>query len=172
MDIQVPYQSPRGQENLCWVSMAVAANNFLNRNKMTFDSICKAYPECKKDAPGDLDVALLNIGIRPRKIGNDLSDSQVVEAVKENLSKGIPIVLRLETATGFDASSHFIFITGFTREVPTRWYVKDPSGANVGGKDVPNSVAGPFAFTRRYENKYKIRTVAVLDVESLPGRRV
>ena len=80
------------------------------------------------------------------------------------------VVLRLEEIKkGEIVNVHFVFVVGWVDSgvdadvKRTKWLVKDPSGADVNGEDVPNTVSAPLGMTKKYDKgKYTIASVVEL----------
>ena len=161
LDINVPYQSPDGQTNLCWTSIVMAAHNYFYKEPENFENICKSFDDCN-DTPQNLDDVLKKFHIRSSSLGNNLKEEETISNVKFALERGFPIVLKLEKKKEGSPPKdvHFIFIIGFRDTKSIQWLIKDPSGANIDGEDVENTVVAKSIATK-YE-QYFITNVVEL----------
>lgn len=162
LEMDVPYQSPGGQSNLCWASIVTAAHNYFNPNRpKTFHDVCRQVDDCK-DTAQDVDDILGKFQISTAHLGENLKDEDTASGVKSAIASGSPVALRLERRPGNspDEDVHFVLIVGFRDTTPTQWIVKDPSGANIGGRDVENTAVSK-AMKVKYE-QYTITSVVAL----------
>ena len=80
---------------------------------VTFDDVCGylSYGECL-DQPSDLYDTLEYHGLAANFLADNLSSPTAIDAVKESLQDGRPIILRLEKGKVTDASTHFLILGG------------------------------------------------------------
>ena len=157
LDIHVPYQSPNKQQYLCWVSIVLAMYfYFYSCKPITFDDICSIFNGKCEDIAVDLSQALDYYDLNTNQLGNNLFCDKTVNNVIYSLDLGYPVILRLEKKGKMDEETHFIIICGYDNsKTDVMWYLKDPSGADVGGKDVPDTLVKKNLKTK-YESVYTI----------------
>lgn len=136
LDIHVPYQSPNKQQYLCWVSIVLGMYSYFYSCKpLTFDDVCSIFNGKCEDVPVDLSKALDYYDLDTNLLGDDLSCDETVNNTIYALDLGYPVILRLEKKGHIDEETHFIIICGYDNsKTNVMWYIKDPSGADIGGK--------------------------------------
>jgi hypothetical protein len=173
LDIIVPYQKG---DNLCWASVVVALRNFYRKTKRPIEVLEAEVLTLgnEKHESGDsqyeLDDALSENGLNndyyELKIGLEQEDFELlVQTVKE----GKASILHCEKQKKKETITHYVLVVSATQgegKTVSTITVKDPSGADIDHKNVPNvavtlSAAPKTKCLAKYED-YKIVGFAVV----------